>query len=146
MTRVIPPLTDAEREAFVSAARACVGVRWQHQGRTLHGLDCGGLVVSALRANGRTPHDPTGYPRRPYLHSLEATVQRNFGKPMPADTELRDGDVVVMQCNESAPNHVGIIGTHRDMLTLIHAYAGDRAVVEMRLDDVWRNRIVEVYR
>lgn len=51
-----------------------------------------------------------------------------------------------MQCDKTAPNHVGIIGEHRGGLTLIHAHAPDKQVVEMRLDDVWRNRIVEVYR
>jgi len=77
---------------------------------------------------------------------LESTLQRNLGEPLSADTALRLGDVVVMQCNKDAPNHVGILGEHDGYLTLIHAYAPDKKVVEMRLDDVWRKRIVGVYR
>lgn len=146
MTRAIPPLSDAQRVALVERARSYVGVRWQHQGRTEHGLDCAGLVVVALRDMGLTPFDATGYPRKPYRHMLEATVQRNFGLPLPATTTLRTGDVVVMKCDNEAPNHVGVIGEHKGALTLIHAHAPDKKVCEMRLEKVWRDRIVEVYR
>lgn len=72
--RAVAPLTDAERIAFVAAARSFIGVRWQHQGRTAHGLDCAGLVMVALQAVGRNPIDSIGYPRRPYRNMLEATI------------------------------------------------------------------------
>lgn len=72
--RAVEPLTEAEREALVLAARAYIGVRWQHQGRTARGLDCAGLVMVALRSLGRKPVDSIGYPRRPYRNMLEATV------------------------------------------------------------------------
>ncbi len=102
--------------------------------------------MQSFRAIGRDPVDSVGYSRQPYRHMLEATLQRNLGDPLPADTALKLGDVVVMQCKKYAPNHVGIIGEHDGYLTLIHAYAPDKKVVEMRLDDVWRKRIIEVYR
>lgn len=126
MKRAIPPLTETQRGALVAAARAHLGVRWQHQGRTPHGLDCAGLVALALRDIGFTPYDATGYPRQPYRNMLEATVQRNFGAPLPADTKLRVGDVVVMLCHKDAPNHVGIIAEHDGYLTLIHAHAPNK--------------------
>lgn len=144
--RAIAPLTDAERAAVIAAARACKGVRWRHQGRNLRGLDCAGLVIHALKAIGREPFDCVGYPRRPYRNMLEKTVQRNFGKPLPADTALHPGDVVVMQCCKEGLNHVGIIADHDGYLTMIHAHAPDKKVIETRLDDDWRAKIVEVYR
>jgi cell wall-associated NlpC family hydrolase len=144
--RAIPPLTDAERMAFVAAARACKGVRWRHQGRNLRGLDCAGLVVHALKAIGRDPVDCIGYPRLPYRNMLEETVRRNLGDPLPRDTALRPGDVVLMQCCKDGLNHVGIIAEHDSYLTMVHAHAPDKQVVEMRLDDEWRGKIAEVYR
>lgn len=146
MTRAIAPLSDAESAALIAAARNCIGVRWLHQGRNLRGLDCAGLVAYALKAIGKTPEDSTGYPRRPYRNMLEATIQRNFGEPLPANTDLRPGDVVVMQCCKEGSNHVGIIAEHDGYLTLIHAHAPDKRVVEMRIDADWRNRITGVYR
>lgn len=146
MTRAVPPLDDAERIAFVTAARSFMGVIWRHQGRNRRGVDCAGLVMLALRAIGRDPIDCVGYPRRPYRHMLEKTIQLSFGEPMPADTDLRHGDIVVMQFALDEPHHVGIIATDHEYPTLIHAHAPDKKVVEMRLDADWRNRIVEVYR
>lgn len=144
--RAIAPLTDAERAAVIEVARACKGVRWRHQGRNLRGLDCAGLLVYALKAIGREPVDSIGYPRHPYRNMLEKTVQRNFGEPLPTSTSLQPGDVVVMQCCKDGLNHVGIIAEHDGYLTMIHAHAPDRKVIETRLDDVWRGKIVEVYR
>lgn len=144
--RAVPPLTDAEREAFVASARACLGVRWRHQGRNLRGLDCAGLLVYAIKAIGREPVDCVGYPRRPYRNMLEETMRRNLGEPLPADTTLCPGDVVLMQCSKQGLNHVGIIAEHDGYLTMIHAHAPDRKVIETRLDDAWRGKIAEVYR
>lgn len=144
--RAVAPLTDAEREAFIAAARACLGVRWRHQGRNLRGLDCAGLLVYAIKAIGREPVDCVGYPRRPHRNMLEDTVRNNLGDPLPADTALRPGDVVIMKCSKDALNHVGIIAGHDGYLTMIHAHAPDKQVVEGRLDDEWRGKIAEVYR
>lgn len=104
------------------------------------------MIIVSIRAIGKEPVDSIGYPRKPYRHMLEATMQRNLGDPLPGDTALQPGDMVIMQFGKSDPSHVGIIGSHRDYLTLIHAHAPDKKVVEMRLDDEWRNKIVEVYR
>lgn len=144
--RAVPPLTEAERLAFVTAARAMLGVRWKHQGRTKHGVDCGGLVVCALRAIGRAPHDIIGYGRLPYRHALEDVVQANFGHPLPAGTEPQAGDVMIFRDGNAAPNHVGIAGAGPHGVTVIHAYAPNREVVEMTIDADWRNKIVGVYR
>lgn len=52
-----------------------------------------------------------------------------------------------MMVFNGAPHHVGIVADYRyGGLSLIHAYAQNRMVVEMRIDDEWRNRIIAVYR
>lgn len=144
MTRAVAPLNDAERIAFVAAARAMLGVRWKHQGRTRNGVDCAGLVIYALRAIGREPHDITGYGRRPYRNALDAAVRVNFGAPQA--TEPRAGDVLLVRDGNAAPNHVGIVGDGPHGLTLIHAYAPNKEVVEMTIDALWRAKIIGVYR
>lgn len=144
--RAVAPLTDAERIAFVAAARAMLGVRWKHQGRTKNGVDCAGLVIFALRAIGREPVDVVGYGRRPYRNALDAAISANFGDPLPPDTALRAGDALLFRDSHAAPNHVGIAGDGPHGPTVIHAYAPNREVVEMTIDADWRNKIVGVYR
>ena len=144
--RDVAPLSEAERVAFVDIARGMLHVRWKHQGRTKNGVDCAGLVIYALRGIGRTPTDITGYGRRPYRNALDAAVRVNFGAPLPAGTEPRAGDVLLVRDGHAAPNHVGIVGDGPHGLTLIHAYATNREVVEMRIDDIWRSKIIGVYR
>lgn len=145
MRAIGDPFSAAEMLAFIAAARACIGVRWRHQGRSLRGVDCGGLVVFALRAVGRSVSDSTAYGREPYRGSLEATLRANFGEPLPAD-QMQLGDVVLMRF-AGEPSHVGILGDYLyGGLSLIHAYAKGKKVIEHRLDDEWRGYIVEVYR
>lgn len=149
MTRAIgpTPLTPAEIAAFVAAARSYIGTRWRHQGRDRRGLDCGGLLVVCMRAIGRDVHDPRGYGRLPYRGSLEATMRSNYGDPQPMPCELQVGDAGVFEVAADAPDHVGIIGDYvHGGLSLIHAYAVNREVVEAPLDDAWRAKLVEVYR
>src|SRR5690606_30433438 len=103
--RAIAPLTAEEIPALVTAARGFLGVRWRHQGRSMRGVDCAGLVVCALRAVGREPVDMAGYGREPYLSGLETTLRENFGDPQPAES-MRVGDIALMRF-VGAPSHVG---------------------------------------
>lgn len=145
MTRYVTPLTATERYDLVRAARGWVGVRWRHQGRSRAGVDCGGLLVMAMRDIGRDTLDKRAYGRVPKDGWLEAVMAENFGAPQTA-SELGVGSAVVMHFGVGQSDHVGIVGAHPDGgWRLIHAYAPWRKVVEHRLDDVWRDRITEVY-
>lgn len=146
MTRAIgAPLSDAERIAFIAAARSMLGTRWRHQGRDTRGVDCAGLVAYSLRAVGRTIADSTAYGRVPYRGSLEATLGANLG-PMLKAEDMRVGDVALMVF-DNAPHHVGVVADYKyGGFSLVHAYAANKQVVEMRIDDDWRNRIIGVYR
>lgn len=140
-----PPLTARERAGFVSAARACIGVRWRHQGRSLQGLDCGGLVVYALARVSRVVRDSIGYGRVAYRSSLEDVLEDNFGDMLPKEG-MRVGDVALMRF-KGAPSHVGVVGDYIYAgFSLIHAFAQNKKVVEGRIDDEWQNSIVGVYR
>jgi hypothetical protein len=63
MREIGPPLSDAERAAFIAEARTYLGVRFGHQGRSRHKLDCIGLCVVAMHAIGRPLWDSPAYGR-----------------------------------------------------------------------------------
>lgn len=142
-------LSDIERQAFIAHARSHVDARtiWRHQGRSARGLDCGGLIAVSLASAGRTVVDALAYGRRPYRKMLEATLEANFGAPVPKDF-LAAGDIALMRFSESQQcSHVGIVADHPvGGLSLIHAFAQVRRVVEHRIDAEWMNNIAEVYR
>ncbi len=121
-------------------ARTLLGTPWAHQGRTSDGVDCVGLCVLALRAAGVTVPDRTDYGRDPdgtLRTALDACMDGPHGDP-------RAGDVVLIRFR--AERHVGIVGEDAHGLTLIHADSHNRRVVEHRIDDRWRARIVGAWR
>ena len=146
MTSAIgPPLPPAETRALVAAARAQLGVRFRHQGRSMRGVDCLGIVAMSYTAIGRAVADKAAYGREPLRQGLRAGLIENLGQPASLDS-MQAGDVAFMRF-AGEPTHIGILGDYPyGGLSLIHAYAGARRVVEHRLDDAWRARIVEVFR
>lgn len=129
--------------AIIKQARRYLGVRWQHQGRNEHALDCAGLIVRVAHDLGLTDFDCIDYDRRPYADTIRTVMRASCvdvsGQP-PAV-----GMVALMRF-EREPQHLGFIGDyHLGGLSLIHAYAYSRKVVEHRMDDVWRRRIVAMF-
>ena len=143
MTRLVTPLSAAERDGFIAAARALVGTPFRHRGRSPAGADCLGLVRLALQAVGRDAADERLYGREPEPEGLKlrAALREHFGDPVP----MAAGCVVLMRW-ASLPNHVGILGRYPlGGLSLIHALAQEGRVIETRLADPWPRRIVEAY-
>ena len=68
----------------VATARALVGRPWRHRGRGPDWLDCVGLVVIALEANGIAVADRERYGRVPHRDGLQAELRRQFGAPVQA--------------------------------------------------------------
>lgn len=125
------------------AARTFLGVPFQHQGRTRHGLDCVGLVVLSAVMCGIATGDFTDYTRDPHHGLLESHLERVFGAPV---ADIRPGDVVAIDY-KGATRHVGIVAEYPGGgLSLIHASHFTRCVTEHRIDDRWMKRIVGVYR
>lgn len=149
--RLIPEQPPAMREAVIAAARSFIGCPWRHQGRTERGMDCIGMVSLAFRKAGITPPgDRIDYGRRPHNKRLSAGLTDHFGEPV-SDGSLMAGDVVTMRWS-GEENHVALVTDHPHGLGVIHCYAfapgGARGgrVIEHRLSNDWRNRIVEVWR
>lgn len=143
MTRLVEPLSDTERRAFIDAARACIGVPFRHRGRTERGLDCIGLLVVALHAAGRIPQDRRSYGRAPDRDRLREAVREHFGDPVDAP---QPGDIVLMRWTDR-PQHVAIVGDYaHGGLSLIHSDNAFGAVTEHRYAAPWVARVVEIYR
>lgn len=128
----------------VATARGWIGTRWRHQGRTREGCDCAGLVLCVARELGLIAPDAcdvVGYPRLPANGMLGLACGQHMARVAAPDV----GCVALMRF-EREPQHLGIFGDYPGGgLSLIHAYASNRKVVEHRLDENWRGRIVAVF-
>ncbi len=151
-------------DCIVVSARSWVGTAFAHQGRRKAcgadpgGVDCLGLLVGVaaecgLARNGRplAACDRRDYGHYPDEQRLYEALARYLTAMPPA--ALQSGDVCLMRIDATA-RHLGIVGQYRPAagspqphyLTLIHAYAPARRVVEHRLDAQWRERVVAVFR
>lgn len=149
MTRSTVPLDAAGRLAFAAAARARVGVKFRHQGRSATCLDCIGLMVAALADAGTVCEDRRAYGRDPERDDLRAALRQHFGPPLAIAPDLgaiQSGDIALMAWH-LRPQHVAVFGIYvHGGLSLIHADAQLRAVVEHRFAEPWVDRVKEVYR
>jgi cell wall-associated NlpC family hydrolase len=125
------------RQKIIAAARSYLGCRYHHQGRTRAGIDCAGLLVCVARDVGiSTESDQMGYSRTPDGMSLKRALD-DFG--VRVDT-FQPGDFLLMRF-DAQPQHIAIVTD----VGIIHSYLSARRVVEHRLSDDWRARIVQAY-
>ena len=130
--------SDELRQRIVTAARGMVGTRFHHQGRAPgRGLDCVGLVAVVGRSLGLFDYDVTDYARLPDEAAMRAHI-RSAG--FRETGTARAGDVALMRFTRAA-QHVGILTG----ATVIHAWMQAGRVVEHRLDDQWRGRMVAIF-
>lgn len=127
-------------EQVYLAAREWVGVPYHHQGRVPAGLDCVGLLIVVARELGIIPahFDYTRYGRRPN-GQLDAALDEHL---VPLD-DPQPGCIVAIAWHRRL-HHVGIVGQTDQYLTLIHAL-DPVGVIEHRLDEKYRRRIVKCY-
>lgn len=127
------------RDAVVNEARRWDGVRWVHQGRTEHGIDCVGLIVVVCRALGIWDYDVADYPRDP-----DGTFMAHFfkagGTRIPI-LSVQRGDLLLYRGGVFAC-HVAFVSERQGVQTLIHAHASRRKVVEEPLVGEWRQHWV----
>lgn len=127
---------------LIRAARDCLGTPFHHQGRQPGvGLDCGGLLVVALRAVGVDPIDMAGYARRPHGGTLERLLDSQSFLVRVAIQERAVADVLLMRFG-AEPQHLALLTGE----TIIHAWEAVGKVVEHRLDGRWLRHVVRVYR
>ena len=136
------------RDDIVNLARTCVGTPWRHQGRVAgFGLDCIGLLVHVAR---KLDLAGAGYSKTNYAHFPDqARLQRELAEYLDRITfaDSQPGDVALIADDENHSVHTGIIAIdHAGALTLIHASARNRRVVEQCFDEDLRRRVRGAYR
>lgn len=138
--------------AIVEQARTWIGTRFHHQARLKKvGCDCLGLVVGVVDEldlkdkNGvkLATYDEVSYSKEP---DGEYLMQKLLGvlDEIPLE-EMRAGDLALFKVKEN-PQHLAILTDYEGGIGMIHSFAPARRVVEHRLDDDWRARIVKVFR
>lgn len=135
---------------LVEAARKYKGVKFQHQGRKAHCLDCAGLGWLAYQDCGVTLHDFRKYGPEPFEDGLVKHVTKALGEPVKLSPvtrrDLEVGDVVIMRFAVN-PHHVAMVTDYLyGGLALIHADGHTGRVVEHRLADDHIQRITHVFR
>lgn len=93
---------DEPEEDPVTVAQRLMGTLYMHGGRSLHGIDCSGLVQLALQLCG------VACPR-------DTVDQRRLGAPIPDGAPLRRGDLLF--CGD----HVGMMVDDRMAIQVSHA-------------------------
>jgi len=122
-------LLEAQRaqrgEQIVQAATAYRGSPYRRGGLSSRGIDCSGLVVRAMAAQGmNVPHHAASL----YRMGTRVTYE-----------ELQPGDLVFFNTNGKGVSHVGIwVGNHQ----FIHASSSGRGVVVDRMQGYYSRRLV----
>jgi hypothetical protein len=133
--------------AHVVHARALIGTRWSHRGRSNRRIDCVGLVVVSLTRAGVTVQDRLLYGRDPNQDRLRDALVDEFGPAIPK-AKAQVGDIALLR-GFVYPLHVGILGDYAyGGLSLIHANNAPTVmkVCEQRLAGDMFDRLLEVYR
>ncbi len=154
---MVEPLEIQQRAAVVRVARTLlspeatpegIGVPWRHMGRTLAGVDCGGVIVYAFKECVLIPADfETGYYDCDFmLHSDDPRFQdfvERFARKV--EREPRDGDVTMFKVGRVIA-HCGIVD---QWPRIIHAMRIRKGGGEIRYDDAdngeLRRRFVGVW-
>lgn len=138
--------------SIVAQARTWLGTPFHHQARLKgKGCDCLGLIVGVVDALGLedasgkklAAYDEVTYSKEPDGAYL---IQKLTGllDEVPA-AEARAGDLALFKVREN-PQHLAILTDYEGGLGMIHSFAPSRRVVEHRLDDEWKSRMIKVFR
>jgi cell wall-associated NlpC family hydrolase len=116
------------RDNIVEIARRCIGIPWRHQGRTMKGMDCIGIIIAIGHLTGTHFYNSTAnYRRAPRPEVFLADFRKELNeKPL---HQRKHGDVILIR-DAIFTTHSGIYTTDGDEETLIHAFALRKQVVE----------------
>lgn len=127
-------------------ARALLGVKHAHMGRSENGLDCVGLLWLTGQRCGLDFVDSPHYGRQPGRDNdsfgLRGYLVQNFGEPVTRDPQ--PNDVLLLRLGRF-PSHVALVAPNPHGLSMIHTHHRSGRVVEHRIDARWQKRIVEVF-
>jgi hypothetical protein len=124
----------------VRQARTWLGTPFRHQGRLKGtGTDCAGLIIGVARELGLSDFDTADYCRQPDDEMLERLCRQQM-RALDRD-EVGQGDVWLIAVKDRR-QHLAFATDHG----ILHAYALLRRVVEHRIDEGWRSRLLAGFR
>jgi len=135
---------------IVDAARSWIGTPFHHQGRIKTvGVDCLRLLIGValelyLRDVEGVPlaaYDELSYGHMPDERNLYMKLQNVL-----IETKALKSENIVLFEIDGAARHLGIIGSKNGYFSIIHAYAPARKVIEHRLDEEWKAKIVKLFK
>ena len=125
---------------IVNLARETLNTPFLHQGRVLGvGMDCIGVAAHIAKSLGLDHTESQGYSPSPSNGLLESALGAQSCLFEARDMQV--GDLLLMRFAEE-PQHVAIFAGD----TIIHSYQNVGKVVEHPFSDVWRARVVKIYR
>ena len=139
-------------DTIVTQARTWLGTPFHHQARLKSkGCDCLGLIVGVvdeleLKDKFGQPlsgYDEVTYSKEPNGEYLMQKLTELLDE-VPI-TEAQAGDLALFTVRDN-PQHMAFLTNYESTLGMIHSYAPARRVVEHRLDDDWKSRLVKVFR
>lgn len=134
------------RNEIVEFARSYKGVPYRHQGRSVRGVDCTGIVVLLGEKLGfyRESKKDLRYSRNPENFVLLEKMNEYL---IPIDFyDLKIGDVLLLRIT-LVPQHVAIVTPYNEYsFGMVHSYDSIGRVVEHRLNRAWIDKVVQAYR
>lgn len=145
------------RNDIVACARGWIGTRFHHQGRLKKsashkgGVDCLGLLAGVADemqfrhtdGTALAAQDETFYSHYPDTRRLQEKLAELM-REIPVGG-IEAGDILLLSIDNN-PQHLAIVGHVESGLSIIHAYAPARSVVEHAIDAWWQQRIVAAFR
>lgn len=132
---------------MVDAERLCTdlltwqGVPFRHQGRSREGVDCVGLPLAALAAQGVVIDAPANYaPSAASMLLLDALGRIGQLVPRLPLNAPEPGDVLVLRVRRAAQHLAIALGPDR----MIHA-TQQAGVAAVTISALWRERVVARY-
>jgi cell wall-associated NlpC family hydrolase len=128
-------------DAVIAEAKTLIDTPFRHQGREKGvGIDCLGVISISANTCGLKIKDRTDYSHQPSL-LLQQALREQMIKV--SKDELRVADVLLMKYEE--PQHLALV-TCVEPLTIIHAFAQAKKVLEQEVDPYMWKRVVSAYR
>ena len=137
---------------IVRVARQWRGVRFAHQGRNRHGVDCAGLPWCVYNDLGVRLNDFRAYAHESNPELLLAHLREAFGPEVAAapvgEGEIQPGDVILFKFHrQGRPHHLGIAADRPGGgLNYIDADGMQGYVAERRLSPKYLSYVTHVFR
>lgn len=125
------------RKNICDIARTLEHVKYHHEGRNEHGVDCVGVPYFVANKLGLEINNEKNYSKIPDGKMLLRNLKEKLGKQKDKGEE-KEGDILLMRF-DNEPQHVAILleGDY-----IIHSYIKKRKVVLHRYSQDWKDKVI----